>query len=127
MGVFSCRVAIIVGGLLLTAGCEQIRTPRLQVGDPLVERRAMDIHDPFPLPDAGPTTFTRPRGFQQLREEPRRTREAEAIRRGMLVPATPGGTVPGPTLPPPSSPGAPAPNGSFEDQSARSYPRIVRP
>ncbi len=46
---------------------------------PAVEKRAFSLHDPLPEQDAGPDTFSRPRGFIDQRSEPRRTVEGRPL------------------------------------------------
>jgi hypothetical protein len=76
--------------LLALAGCPNpanTRFPTLAPRPPAVERQSFQRHDPFPNENLGPETFTRPREFQEQREEPRRAREAQPVP-GVLVPET---------------------------------------
>ena len=76
-------------GLLGLTGCLNPATTRLPTcGLPpaSVERRSLGHFDPFPNPDLGPETFSRPPDFVQPRDPERQAREGQLLRG---VPATP--------------------------------------
>ena len=54
--------------------------PTFATGDPRLEKRDLERHDPFPSRTAAPDTQTRPRGFNVQRSEIRRIREEDALR-----------------------------------------------
>lgn len=64
------------------AGCynPSVRLPTWQVGDPRVEQRALERHDPFPSRSMGPELYTRPPGYIEQRTDVRRLREENALR-----------------------------------------------
>lgn len=64
-------------GLILLSGCatNPNKWPMMRAGDPAIERRGYEIHDPLPDRRAGPSTQAEPRGFEIQRTEPRRARE----------------------------------------------------
>jgi len=65
----------------LLSGCispQYTRLPTLAYGDPRMERRAYEFHDPLPDSDSSPTgsmASVRPRGFDIQRTEQRRALE----------------------------------------------------
>jgi hypothetical protein len=106
----SMRQWIATGAVTLAlAGCVtpwNTRLPTLEPGVPAAERRSYEIHDPYPEPDLGPETQTRPRDFAEPRSQPRRLIEGR-----MLRDMAPGSVPAGPALPP----------------SAVQYPQSVHP
>jgi hypothetical protein len=63
---------------LLMAGCfsdKFTRLPAFETGQPQVEKRSFERHDPFPDRLSAPDTQVRPRGFDNQRTEPRRALE----------------------------------------------------
>lgn len=55
------------------------RLPTVATPPPPVEKRSYDIHDPFPDEQLGPETYTRPRGFDEPRAEPRKILEGRSL------------------------------------------------
>ena len=87
--------------VLLLAGCpapQTTRLPTLEQGHPLVEKRSMERHDPFPDRELGPDTYARPREFNDQRTQTRRALE-ERMLQGMqgVGPAPP--QIPGAQYP----------------------------
>ena len=65
---------------LLMAGCfnaGSTRLPTFETGQPQVEKRSFERHDPFPDELSGPDMQVRPRGFSNQRTEPRRALEEQ--------------------------------------------------
>lgn len=91
--------------MILLGGCASnpSRWPFMRAGDPAIERRAYEYHDPLPDSLTGPQTYSRPRGFDIQRAEPRRTRERA------------GNVAPPPSAMPPYAP------------QTSSYPNTVSP
>lgn len=73
----------LLAALSLALGCVSpgnTRLPQVEARHPIVERRSWEAHDPFPDTDQGPSTFTRPPGFETQRTEPRRAWEDRMFR-----------------------------------------------
>lgn len=67
--------------LLFAGGCAgETRFLSLNPRPTSTERKAYEIHDPFPDESAGPETFSRPRGFINPRTDERREFELRTIR-----------------------------------------------
>ena len=65
---------------LLVAGCFNsglTRLPTFASGQPQVEKRSFERHDPFPDRLSAPDMQVRPRGFSHQRTEPRRALEEQ--------------------------------------------------
>lgn len=81
------RSRILVRSLLgiasaLFCGCVNpvnTRLPTLGTPPAPVEQQSYSIHDPFPDEELGPSTMSRPRGFDEPRAEPRKTLESRAL------------------------------------------------
>lgn len=104
-------LALAVGSSLLLSGCWYVRLPTLYTGHPVAERRAYELHDPFPEREPGPDTFVRPRGFEEQRRQPRRSAEQAGLiwtlrQRGRQMNGITAPTLM-PVVPPPPPPGAP--------------------
>lgn len=75
------------------AGCLNPATTRLPTcGLPPapVERQSLGHFDPFPDPDRGPETFSRPPDFVQPRDPQRQAREGQLLRGAPAGPVAPG-------------------------------------
>lgn len=74
--------ACLAAGCLLAAGCFNpafTRLPMLDPGQPQVEKRSYERHDPFPDRLSAPDTQVRPREFNGQRTEPRRALEERLL------------------------------------------------
>ncbi len=77
------KSAGLVAACLLTAGCFNpsfTRLPTFASGQPQVEKRSYERHDPFPDGLSAPDMQVRPREFSHQRSEPRRALEEELFR-----------------------------------------------
>ena len=103
----SSRSSLFAAALLLPllAGCLNPRTTRFPtwyVGDPRVEQRALERHDPFPSRTMGPETNVRPQGHINQRSDIRRLNEENALR-GLDQRRIPPGSAPTTTDPYPAT------------------------
>lgn len=95
------RICIIIAATISSMpGCNPMTTryPTPPLGNSLAERRAFERHDPYPLEDLGPDTFTRPRAYIEPRDEARRAAEQRMLR-GMSLEALPPVPATGNTYP----------------------------
>jgi hypothetical protein len=79
------KQACFLASCLLAAGCFNpafTRLPMFGAGQPQVEKRSYERHDPFPDTFAAPDMQVRPRAFSDQRTEPRRALE-EQLFQGM--------------------------------------------
>ncbi|MEX0728853.1 MAG: hypothetical protein WEB58_08205 [Planctomycetaceae bacterium] len=116
------RQGIHIGWLLgvcAVSGCLNPMTTRLptwNAGSPEAEKKSYEQFDPFPDVNAGPNTYSRPRGYTQQREPSRRAIEFNQ------TPARP--SVPGY----PIYPGYPGPDlGTPNSGLGSDYPNVVTP
>lgn len=70
---------LFLGTQLLLVGCnlgpDRVRYPTLIPENQQTSRRAAQVQDPFPDGSMGPSTGSRPLGFQTQRSEPQRVRD----------------------------------------------------
>lgn len=86
---FEAWGVLLLLGLFGLVGClhpYQTRMPTVGYGDPRIERRAHERHDPFADSIAGPDMMSRPRGYTEPRTEPRRASE-ERVRQFAAPPS----------------------------------------
>lgn len=96
--------------LALVVGCASTAQPRLlHPGTAQTQQHRAEEFDPYPLPELGPPTEARPRGFLLPASDTERVQNAEAFRDRYQQPAPPG--LYRPTRSPPRQPigVAPAP------------------
>jgi hypothetical protein len=65
--------------LLVAAGCSSVEPPRLlHPGTAATQRTRAEQFDPYPLPELGPPTEARPRGFLLPQPDAERMQNAES-------------------------------------------------
>ncbi len=90
------KSAGLAAACLLMSGCFNsglTRLPEFGNGQPQVEKRSFERHDPFPDELSAPDMQVRPREFSNQRSDPRRALEEELFRgttgNGSIQPGSP--------------------------------------
>ncbi len=92
------------------SSCASVAQPRLaHPGSAKVQQQRAEQYDPFPLPELGPPTEARPRGFLLPQPENERMQNAETFYERYHQPAPPGLYRPPRPLPRQAVPFVPAP------------------
>jgi hypothetical protein len=111
-----CRIGMIwrrrLLGLCLVAlcGCASVAPPRLlHPGTAQTQQQRAEQFDPYPLPELGPPTEARPRGFLLPQPENERVQNAETFMDRYRQPPPPGVYRPPRPLPRQAVPFVPAP------------------
>lgn len=84
-----CLTTLLTG----LAGCLNPATTRLPTcaqSPQSIERRSLGHFDPFPDPDLGPETGSRPPDFTEPRDQTRAAREGQILRGAPAGPVAPG-------------------------------------
>ena len=72
------RFASVTLAVMLLAGCARVARPRLlHPGSAETQQRRAEAFDPFPLPELGPPTEARPRGFLLPASDTERVQNAD--------------------------------------------------
>ena len=104
------RLGLLTLTVMLVAGCAGVAQPRLlHPGTAQSQQRRAEEFDPYPLPELGPPTEARPRGFLLPASDTERVQNAEAFRERYRQPPPPGLYRPRRPLPRQSVPFIPAP------------------
>jgi hypothetical protein len=86
-----CRFASVTLAVMLLAGCTRVARPRLlHPGSADTQQRRAEEFDPFPLPELGPPTEARPRGFLLPAPDTERMQNAGDFQERYRQPPPPG-------------------------------------
>jgi hypothetical protein len=104
------RLGLLTLAVMLLAGCARVARPRLlHPGSARTQQRRAEEFDPYPLPELGPPTEARPRGFLLPASDTERVQNAETFTDRYRQPPPPGLYRPARPLQPQSVPFIPAP------------------
>jgi len=106
-----CHFASVILALMLLAGCASLARPRLlHPGTAQTQQRRAEEFDPFPLPELGPPTEARPRGFLLPAPDTERVQNADTFQDRYRQAPPPGLYRPPRPLPRQGVPFLPAPS-----------------
>ena len=76
---FSVALILVTTGSGCLLDTRFVQMPQLMPRHPATEHRAAEYHDPYPDESIGPSTGSRPLGFQRQRSEARRAADLRGV------------------------------------------------